>query len=91
MRLIGRRQRARKRWPDCARCIGIRSTPTSDLLAAADRQRGRFRAFLLTALKNFLANEHRRATAGKRGGPQPPLSLDFQDGEERYTCERLTM
>ncbi len=35
----------------------------TDLLAAADRQRGRFRAFLLTALKNFLANEHRRATA----------------------------
>jgi len=59
---------------------------STDLLAAADRQRGRFRAFLLTALKNFLANEHRLATAGKRGGPQPPLSLDFQDGEERYTC-----
>ena len=60
---------------------------STDLLAAADRQRGRFRAFLLTALKNFLANEHRRAAAVKRGGPQPPLSLDFQDGEERYTCE----
>ena len=60
---------------------------STDLLATADRQRGRFRAFLLTALKNFLANEQRRATAVKRGGPQPPLSLDFQDGEERYTCE----
>ena len=60
---------------------------STDLIAAADRQRGRFRAFLLTALKNFLANEHRRASAAKRGGHQPPLSLDFQDGEERYTCE----
>jgi RNA polymerase sigma-70 factor (ECF subfamily) len=53
----------------------------------ADRQRGRFRAFLLTALKNFLANERRRGAALKRGGSQPPLSLDFQDGEQRYARE----
>ena len=60
---------------------------STNLIAMADRQRGRFRAFLLTALKNFLANERRRGAALKRGGSQPPLSLDFQDGEQRYARE----
>ena len=60
---------------------------STNLLAAADRQRGRFRTFLLAALTNFLANERRRGAALKRGGPQPVLSLDFQDGEHRYLRE----
>jgi RNA polymerase sigma-70 factor (ECF subfamily) len=60
---------------------------STNLLAAADRQRGRFRTFLLAALTNFLANERRRGAALKRGGPQPTLSLDFQDGEHRYLRE----
>src|SRR5437762_3300798 len=34
----------------------------------ADPERGRFRSFLLTALKNFLANEWHRGQAEKRGG-----------------------
>jgi RNA polymerase sigma-70 factor (ECF subfamily) len=38
------------------------------LPARADRQRGRFRSFLLTALKHFLANERDRARAQRRGG-----------------------
>lgn len=38
------------------------------LAARADRERGRFRAFLLTSLKHFLASEHERATALRRGG-----------------------
>jgi len=37
-------------------------------LQQAQRERGRFRTFLLAALDNFLANEHDRATALKRGG-----------------------
>ena len=36
-------------------------------LASADPARGRFRSFLLTAMKNFLASEWRRQAAGKRG------------------------
>lgn len=43
---------------------------------AADPTRGRFRAFLLTALRNFLANEHERAIALKRGGGRTVISLD---------------
>jgi len=53
----------------------------------ADRERGRFRSFLLAAAKNFLTNEHDRAVAAKRGGGQPHLPLEFDDGERRYSNE----
>lgn len=49
------------------------------LAARADRARGRFRAFLLTALRNFLASEHARATALRRGGGQESVCLDEVD------------
>ena len=41
------------------------------VLAQADRSRGRFRAFLVTALKNFHANERKKARTEKRGGGDP--------------------
>lgn len=56
-------------------------------IARADRNRGRFRAFLLTALKNFLTNEWEKARADKRGGGMTELSLDFDVGESRYQIE----
>jgi RNA polymerase sigma-70 factor (ECF subfamily) len=56
-------------------------------LAAADRERGRFRSFLLTALKFYLADEHDRSTAKKRGGGAEALSLDLDGAEERYRLE----
>jgi RNA polymerase sigma-70 factor (ECF subfamily) len=56
-------------------------------VAGADRQRGRFRSFLLSAMKHFMANEWNRAHAQKRGGPQPTLSLDEADAEQRYHRE----
>jgi DNA-directed RNA polymerase specialized sigma24 family protein len=40
--------------------------------------RGRFRSFLLGAVKHFLADQHDRAHAAKRGGGQTPLPLDVQ-------------
>jgi len=58
-----------------------------DAIAKADPKRGRFRAFLLTALKNFLANERHKARAEKRGGGRAVLSLDFDSGESRYQIE----
>jgi RNA polymerase sigma factor (sigma-70 family) len=56
-------------------------------LAAATSDRGRFRSFLLTAIKNYLANERDYARAQKRGGNQRLLSLDFGSGESRLSLE----
>ena len=42
----------------------------------ADPDRGKFRSFLLGALKNYVANEAARAGRQKRGGKQEILSLD---------------
>src|ERR1022692_4832085 len=49
-----------------------------EYLKAAARDKGRFRTFLIVALKRFLANEWDRAGAQKRGGGQPLLSLDAE-------------
>jgi RNA polymerase sigma-70 factor (ECF subfamily) len=51
---------------------------------AADRERGRFRAFLLTACKRFLINEWHKDRAAKRGGGRRMLSLDFDLGESKF-------
>lgn len=56
-------------------------------LSAATPTRGRFRAFLLTAVQHFLANEWDKARAQKRGGGQVVISLDFRSGESRYSVE----
>ena len=58
-----------------------------DAIAKANPDRGRFRAFLLTAFKNFFANEWHKDHAEKRGGGQRALSLDFDSGESRYQIE----
>jgi RNA polymerase sigma-70 factor (ECF subfamily) len=50
----------------------------------ADPDRGRFRSFLLASVKHFLADEHDRATAQKRGGGVRPLELDASTAESRY-------
>lgn len=56
-------------------------------LSLADREKGRFRSFLLTALKNYLANELEREHAKKRGGGKIRIGLDFHDGERRFSAE----
>lgn len=50
-------------------------------LAQADPGRGRFRTFLITSFKNFLANQRRDAARLKRGGGDAPLPLDFAEAE----------
>ncbi len=59
----------------------------TDLLQAADPSRGKFRSFLLTSLKNFLAHEREKAGALKRGGGETPISLDADDAETRFSLE----
>ena len=56
-------------------------------LDRADRDKGRFRTFLLTAFKRFLANEHDRARTRKRGGGTVHLPLDTAQAESRYETE----
>ena len=52
--------------------------------AAADRARGRFRSYLLGAMKHFLANEWHRAQTQKRGGQVQFIEWDALDPEARY-------
>src|SRR2546421_2190 len=59
----------------------------SEGIARARPERRRFRSFLLMAVRNFLSKEWRRAQAVKRGGGQPALSLDFNDGDRRFGHE----
>lgn len=53
----------------------------------ADPHKGRFRSFLLGALKHFLVNEWQRARRLKRGGGCAFLSLDETDAETRLAAE----
>lgn len=58
-------------------------------LTAADQERGRFRTFLLVALKHFLSNERDRAQAQKRGGGMDLISLDADEAEGLYAGRDL--
>src|SRR5262249_15997214 len=63
-----------------ARLIG------KDWLAGVERERGKFRSFMLAAMKHFLANEWDRAHAQKRGGGAV-VSFDALTAEQRYAAE----
>jgi RNA polymerase sigma-70 factor (ECF subfamily) len=60
-------------------------------VSVADRQRGKFRTFLLGALDHFLANEWHRARTEKRGGGQVVFSLDGVAAERRYLLEPVDL
>lgn len=66
------------------------------LLTQARRERGRFRAFLITAFQHFLANEWDKARAQKRGGLVKHVVFDFDRYEtiaastaDDWTAERV--
>jgi DNA-directed RNA polymerase specialized sigma24 family protein len=56
-------------------------------IATADREKGRFRSFLLVLLKRFLAREWARASRQKRGGGVELIPLDLERTENRYVAE----
>jgi RNA polymerase sigma-70 factor (ECF subfamily) len=56
-------------------------------LAGADRERGRFRAYLLGALEHALANRRRFWRTLKRGGGRAAAPLDAAEAERRYERE----
>jgi RNA polymerase sigma-70 factor (ECF subfamily) len=56
----------------------------TDGFASAEKQRGRFRSYLLGTMKHFLANEWHRAQTLKRGGNVQFIEFDALDPEARY-------
>jgi len=56
-------------------------------VAHADRHKGRFRSFLLTAMKRFLANEWGKLKTVKRGGRAQRVPLALDAAETRYLQE----
>jgi DNA-directed RNA polymerase specialized sigma24 family protein len=56
-------------------------------LTAVRKEKGRFRSYLLGALKYFLADERRRAMAIKRGKGQRLIPLEELSREERIEIE----
>jgi RNA polymerase sigma factor (sigma-70 family) len=56
-------------------------------VADADRDRGRFRTFLLTAMSRFMSDEWDKLRAQKRGGLATQVPLQLDSAEERYGCE----
>ena len=65
----------------------------SGVVGRADPARGRFRSFLITALKQFAVRRHEREAAAKRNPGRPVVSIDAADGRRRYQqepCHDLT-
>jgi RNA polymerase sigma factor (sigma-70 family) len=58
-----------------------------DSLREVHPDKGKFRSFLIAALKHFLANEWNRVHARKRGGGKTFFSLDALAAEQRYALE----
>jgi RNA polymerase sigma-70 factor (ECF subfamily) len=58
-------------------------------LISADKKRGKFRSFLLTTVKHFLANEWEREHAKKRGSGEPPISIDLIKAESWYVSAAM--
>jgi RNA polymerase sigma-70 factor (ECF subfamily) len=56
-------------------------------LAGVQRAKGKFRSFLLVAIKHFMSDERDKARALKRGGDKILISLDETVGEDRYRHE----
>jgi RNA polymerase sigma-70 factor (ECF subfamily) len=56
-------------------------------LSLVDSEQGRFRSYLIGALKHFLSDRYDHEHAQKRGGSHGVFSMDFVDGEIRYSCE----
>lgn len=59
-------------------------------LASATPERGCFRAFLLTAFKNYLSKQWEKARAKKRGGGRVPISLDFQSADSSLKVDPVS-
>jgi RNA polymerase sigma factor (sigma-70 family) len=59
----------------------------SDAFSNADRAKGRFRSFLLGALKHFLVDEARKTSTQKRGGKISFVPIGVSDSEQGRLLE----
>jgi len=71
---------------DLTQAFFVRLLESDDLRSVA-RERGRFRSFLLAAMKHFLLNHARAGRALKRGGGDAPFSIEFDVAERRCQLE----
>jgi RNA polymerase sigma-70 factor (ECF subfamily) len=60
----------------------------TEAIRSADSARGRFRAFLLTALKRYVINEYERGATARRGGRQMHLRIDSAEAERGFAAAR---
>lgn len=58
-------------------------------LRIVDRDRGRFRNFLLSCVEHFLSNERKKERTLKRGGNYSFIPLEGASAEERYQIEPI--
>lgn len=58
-------------------------------LAGLGSEKGRFRAFLLASMRNFLSHVRDREQAAKRGGGTRTVSIDSKEGERRFSEEPM--
>jgi RNA polymerase sigma-70 factor (ECF subfamily) len=56
-------------------------------LQSVGPEKGRFRTFLLVAMKRFLINEWHKMAAAKRGGNITHVPLDSEEAERRFAAE----
>jgi RNA polymerase sigma-70 factor (ECF subfamily) len=59
------------------------------VLREFQRERGRFRSFLLASLKNFLANERDAEQAQKRGGAAPQVPISQAEPRDDASPDRI--
>lgn len=64
-------------------CVLLRK----NYLEAVSREKGRFRSYLIGALKHFLANAWHKSRREKRGGSQTFIALDEVMAEKRFGAE----
>jgi len=57
---------------------------SKDYLSSVDRNKGKFRSFLLAALEHFLAKEWRRSQTQKRGGNFTFVSINDDSAEQPF-------
>lgn len=53
-------------------------------LAGLDREKGKFRSFLLASLKHYISNDRDRKRTKKRGGQVTHLPLDWQNADAKF-------